>query len=114
MKIVLRLEELMKFLFAYIITVYLGFECWLFFAFLLAPDISMLAYLINTRTGAVFYNIFHHQGIAVITGLAGLFMNSNELIFAGLLLFGHSSMDRVFGYGLKYPDNFKNTHLGRI
>ena len=25
-----------------------------------------------------------------------------------------SSLDRVFGYGLKHEDAFRNTHLGRI
>ena len=30
------------------------------------------------------------------------------------LLFGHSSFDRVMGYGLKHEDAFQNTHLGRI
>jgi hypothetical protein len=29
-------------------------------------------------------------------------------------LFGHSNMDRLLGYGLKYPDAFQNTHLGVI
>ena len=29
-------------------------------------------------------------------------------------LFGHSSLDRVMGYGLKHEDAFQNTHLGRI
>ncbi|MBV6397568.1 MAG: hypothetical protein HFACDABA_03182 [Anaerolineales bacterium] len=29
-------------------------------------------------------------------------------------LFGHSSFDRVLGYGLKHEDAFQNTHLGRI
>jgi len=36
------------------------------------------------------------------------------LMFAGTILFGHSSFDRVLGYGLKYEDAFQNTHLGRI
>ena len=27
---------------------------------------------------------------------------------------GHSSFDRVLGYGLKHEDAFQNTHLGRI
>lgn len=30
------------------------------------------------------------------------------------LLFGHSSFDRVLGYGLKHEDAFQNTYLGRI
>jgi hypothetical protein len=29
-------------------------------------------------------------------------------------LLGHSSFDRVLGYGLKYDDDFKHTHLGWI
>ncbi len=29
-------------------------------------------------------------------------------------LFGHSSFDRVMGYGLKHEDAFQNTHLERI
>ncbi len=27
---------------------------------------------------------------------------------------GHSAMDRVFGYGLKYTTGFQDTHLGKI
>ena len=33
---------------------------------------------------------------------------------AGIILFTHSNMDRILGYGLKYPDDFKHTHLGWI
>ena len=29
-------------------------------------------------------------------------------------LFGHSSFDRIMGYGLKHEDAFQNTHLGKI
>ncbi|HET9429525.1 MAG TPA: DUF4260 family protein [Chitinophagaceae bacterium] len=36
------------------------------------------------------------------------------LMFTGTILLGHSSLDRVFGYGFKYPDAFQNTHLGVI
>ena len=35
-------------------------------------------------------------------------------MLGGLILFGHSSMDRILGYGLKYPDSFEHTHLGMI
>jgi len=30
------------------------------------------------------------------------------------VLYGHSSFDRLCGYGLKYVDDFKHTHLGWI
>ena len=114
MKNILKLEELAKWIFAWLLTMYLGFKWWLFFAWLLAPDISMIGYLINTKIGAVLYNIGHHQAIAITVIVVGYASNNQNLIFAGLVLFGHSSMDRILGYGLKYSDDFKNTHLGRL
>jgi hypothetical protein len=33
---------------------------------------------------------------------------------AGIVLFGHASMDRMLGYGLKTSEGFKYTHLGII
>lgn len=35
-------------------------------------------------------------------------------MLAGVILFAHASMDRIFGYGLKYADDFKHTHLQEI
>jgi hypothetical protein len=93
---------------------FLPFAGWVFWAFLLTPDLSMLGYLINTRIGAVLYNLIHHKGIAIALYLAGFFLVIHELTLAGVVLFAHSSMDRVFGYGLKYNDDFKHTHLGWI
>jgi hypothetical protein len=72
----------------------------------------MLGYWVNTQIGAFTYNLFHHKGIALMIYAAGLFTVSPLWQFVGLLLFGHSAFDRIFGYGLKYNDNFKNTHLG--
>ena len=83
-------------------------------AWLLVPDVSMLGYLVNNKAGAWTYNFFHHQALAIAIGLSGLFLANLELQFAGLVLFGHSAMDRVFGYGLKFSDDFKHTHLGGI
>jgi hypothetical protein len=74
----------------------------------------MLGYLVNTRVGAITYNLFHHKGIAIVFYLLGVFLTIPELTLVGVVLFGHSSFDRVLGYGLKYSDNFKNTHLGWI
>jgi len=114
MKTILNLEDLGKLIGAYVLTLYLGFSWWMFFAWLLAPDLSMIGYLVNSKVGAWLYNIVHHQGLAVLVGVAGLWLGDSSLQFAGLLLFGHSAMDRIFGYGLKYEDDFKNTHLGMI
>lgn len=74
----------------------------------------MIGYLAGNKTGAVFYNIFHHKGIAVCVFIAGLITNNIPMQIAGIILFGHSSMDRMFGYGLKHFEGFKFTHLGLI
>ncbi|HEY8400835.1 MAG TPA: DUF4260 domain-containing protein [Cytophagaceae bacterium] len=114
MSTLLKLEELAMFMVSYILTIVLGYSWWLFWALLLLPDVSMLGYLINTRIGAYLYNLFHHKGVAIIVALSGYYLSSDGLLLAGIILFGHSAMDRVFGYGLKHIDNFKNTHLGWI
>lgn len=46
--------------------------------------------------------------------MLGAAVNNPALQLAGLILLGHSSLDRVLGYGLKYADSFKHTHLGWI
>lgn len=114
MNTLLRLEETAKMLLAYFATLYLDFAWWVFFAWLLAPDLSMIGYLLNTRIGAWLYNLVHHQAFAIAILVIGFYMPLRELQLAGLVLFGHSSMDRIFGYGLKYADDFKHTHMGWI
>lgn len=114
MKTLLKLEEAAQFALALILFNQLPFAWWWFPALLLLPDLSMLGYLISPRIGAYAYNFFHHKAVAVVVGALGLFLNNPELLLTGVILFGHSAMDRLFGYGLKYPDSFANTHLGRV
>jgi len=92
----------------------LGFEWWVFVLFLFTPDISMLAYFLGNKTGASVYNFFHYKFFAVIIGMGGYLLNINELAFVGTILFGHSSLDRILGYGLKSFRGFRYTHLGVI
>lgn len=114
MKTLLRLEEAFMFLASIYLNTLLPYEWWLYWVLFLTPDLSFIAYAVNTKTGAFFYNLFHHKGIAIAIYILGLYTVSEPLQFVGLLLFGHSSMDRMFGYGLKYADSFLNTHLGWI
>ena len=74
----------------------------------------MLGYLANPRIGAWTYNLIHHKGVAVAIYVLGYLLALPALMFAGTILLGHSSFDRVLGYGLKHEDAFQNTHLGRI
>jgi hypothetical protein len=114
MKKVIALEEIAMFVLAVYAFAQLNYVWWLFLALLLLPDCSMVGYLINNKAGAVLYNIFHHKAIAIIIFLVGIFYSLEWLQLAGIILFAHSSMDRVFGYGLKYYKAFSDTHLGVI
>ncbi len=114
MKNIIKLEELFMLILALYLFSLLNYSWWLFAALFLTPDIGMLGYLINTKTGAFTYNIFHHKGIAIIIYIIGIYLNIPILMFTGILLFAHSSFDRMLGYGLKYSDNFKSTHLGNL
>ncbi len=80
----------------------------------LSPDLGMLGYLGNPKIGAWGYNLFHHKAVAAVLILAGYFGAFPVVLFIGLLLYAHASFDRVFGYGFKYEDGFKHTHLGLI
>ncbi len=114
MKNLLKLEEL--FLFGLALFLFSGLDYgWGSYALLfLAPDLGMIGYLLNPRLGAWTYNLIHHKGLAVVLYVGGSLFSVPWLMFAGTLLLGHSSVDRVFSYGLKHEDAFQNTHLGRI
>lgn len=112
MKNVLRLEQVVFFLFSIFLFSQLDFRWWLFLALILTPDLSMLGYLAGTEIGAWSYNLFHHRGLALGVYLIGFWLAVPWVQLVGVILFGHSSMDRIFGYGLKYPDSFHHTHLG--
>lgn len=114
MKLTLKLEEFAELGLAIFLFSQLDYAWWWFPALILTPDIGMLGYLVNTKLGAITYNLFHHKGLAIGLYLIGAYMGNSMLMLVGIILFGHSAMDRFFGYGLKYPDNFKNTHLGQI
>jgi hypothetical protein len=113
-KILLKVEEFFLFGLALFLFSRLGYS-WVWYALLFfAVDLSMAGYLIDPRSGAWIYNLVHHKGVAVALYVLGYLLSIPWLMFAGTILLGHSSLDRVFGYGLKYPDEFKNTHLGVI
>jgi len=114
MKIIIRLEELaMAGLSIYALARYQA-DWWWYLLLVIGPDISMIAYSGGNKVGASVYNLFHHKGIAVLITFAGFVMSIDWLVMSGIVLFGHSSMDRFFGYGLKTEQDFKYTHLGII
>jgi Domain of unknown function (DUF4260) len=114
MKTIIRLEEAAMFLLSIYLFTGLSMPWWWYVVFILTPDLSMLGYLANNKTGAICYNIVHHKAVAILIYISGLYLQNEILQFAGLILFGHSSMDRMMGYGLKYAEGFAFTHLGTI
>lgn len=114
MKTIILLEEIAMFALALFAFATTDFPWWVFPALLLTPDISMIGYAANSRFAAILYNIVHHKALAVCIFIAGFYLHHDWILLAGIILFAHSSMDRIFGYGLKYTDHFTHTHLGHI
>lgn len=111
---ILKLEELAMFLAGIFAFSFLPIAWWWFLALLFIPDLGILGYLYNSRTGAFMYNLWHHKGLAIGLAIAGFYLNDLYLQVAGIIMFSHSSLDRLLGYGLKYDTGFKFTHLGEI
>lgn len=114
MKNLLKLEEGAQFVGALYLFSTLTYAWWVFPVCLLLPDLSALGYLLGNRWGAYSYNFFHHKLVAVVVLIIGFSLHFPPLSLAGCILFGHSALDRVFGYGLKYTTGFQHTHLGDI
>jgi hypothetical protein len=111
-KNILKLEELAMFGLSVWALYFFNAEWWYYLLLLLGPDISMIGYAGGNKMGAFMYNLFHHKGVAIVLFVLGLLLPGLQI--AGIILFGHSSMDRMFGYGLKLKEGFKFTHLGLI
>src|ERR1700761_2746812 len=106
MKYIIKLEEFGMLALSVAALYYFKVPWWIYLLLPIAPDINMLGYLGGNKTGAFFYNIFHHKGIAIACFLTGILTGNHILIIAGIVLFGHSSFDRLMGYGLKYSEGF--------
>ena len=123
MKMTLKIEELGLFLLFSAFFFLMPLDWWWYLVLILAPDVGALGYLVNMRVGAVTYNTLHFRGLGVVLIAVGvpamtdgsLVMNLEGWSMAiGLIILAHASLDRAFGYGLKYPDSFDHTHLGWI
>ncbi len=111
MRSLLKIEEVFLFILSIYLFTQLDYAWWWFPTLILLPDIGMLGYLINTKIGAIIYNIVHHRAASIIVYVVGSIIFSPITQLIGIIMFAHTAMDRVFDYGLKYSDNFKHTHL---
>jgi hypothetical protein len=113
-KILLRLEGLT--LFAGMLLLYAVWGgSWLVFGLLfLVPDLSFLAYLADSRLGAIVYNAAHSYMTPVVLLTVGFALEWPLLLSIAMIWLAHIGIDRALGYGLKYAAGFGFTHLGRI
>jgi hypothetical protein len=88
---------------------------WLLFALLfLTPDLFMLGYLLNVRVGAAAYNLAHALTVPLTLLLASYLQHWYIPTAIALIWTAHIAVDRLLGYGLKYPTFFKDTHIQQI
>ncbi|NMM38629.1 MAG: DUF4260 domain-containing protein [Glaciimonas sp.] len=112
--VLLKLEGFVVFFLALVIYWQQSFGWTLFWSTVLLPDLALLGYLVNAKVGATTYNITHSK---LLPGaLAVVAIATGNALFSALALiwFVHIGVDRMLGYGLKYPEGFKVTHLGTI
>jgi Domain of unknown function (DUF4260) len=85
-----------------------------FVPLLLVPDLSAIGYVRGTRLGSMTYNLAHNLVTAAAVLGLGLWLSVGWLAIAGAIGVAHIGMDRVAGYGLKYPTTFKDTHFQHV
>jgi hypothetical protein len=112
--ILLRLEGVAVFFGAIALYLTQGASGLLFGLLLFTPDLSMFGYVINPRFGSMMYNAVHTYALPAVLIALGFVTRWTPGTHIALIWFAHIGMDRMLGYGLKYPTAFKDTHLQRV
>ena len=86
----------------------------LFVVLVLAPDLSMLGYLLGVRLGTALYNLVHALVAPLLLIALSIFYKQLWLLPYGLIWTAHIGVDRLLGFGLKYPTRFRDTHFERL
>jgi uncharacterized protein DUF4260 len=110
----LRIEGIAVFVAAIALYFHLGFGWPLLLVLILAPDLSALGYLAGHQLGSITYDLAHTELWPVLLAVAGVLGGTDGLVQVALIWLAHIGGDRALGYGLKYPTEFKDTHLQRV
>ncbi len=110
----LRLEGLALVAAAVAVYFHEDYSVWLFVALILAPDLSFAGYAGGPRIGAMVYNVAHTTVGPLALGAVCLMTGGGVPVEIALIWLAHIGVDRLLGYGLKYPTAFKDTHLARV
>src|SRR5438270_11386745 len=105
-RLLLRLEGAALALVAVYAYYSVGGTWWLFAALILVPDVSLLAYFVNTRAGSIAYNALHVTLGPLICGALGFLLPSFDLISIALFWAAHIGIERALGLCLMYGENF--------
>jgi hypothetical protein len=110
----LRLEHAALFVTSTVLYAQIGASWWLYALLFFTPDLAMLGYLVNSRVGALTYNLLHTATLPLALIGIVLLTQTSSIVPVALVWLAHIWFDRTFGYGLKEPTSFNDTHLGRI
>jgi hypothetical protein len=113
-RLLLRLEGLAIAVAAIVLFAEVNAPWWIFVALILAPDLSFVAYTAGPRVGAAAYNLTHNLFLPIALGTTGVLVDSDPTTAVALTWLAHIGIDRLLGYGLKYPTAFKDTHMQRV
>ena len=113
-RLLLQLEGLAVLVAAIVCYGYQGYSWLAFILLLLVPDLVMVGYLVNNQVGSIVYNLGHSYVLPLLLGVLSLLFEAPLGLQLALIWLAHIGMDRSMGYGLKYEDGFKETHLSRV
>ena len=86
-----------------------------FLVLFLAPDLSMVGYLANSRVGSAAYNLAHLAALPAALLVGSWYVDWSLGVGLALIWLAHVGIDRAVGYGLKYADApFAETHVQRV
>ena len=74
----------------------------------------MLGYLSNNKVGAFFYNLGHVFAFPLILMLLAVITSKESFLAIALIWIAHIFLGKMIGYGLKYNEGFKVTHLQKL
>ena len=112
--ILIKIESLVLLVAALGLYIHQSGSAILFLALILVPDVSALGYLKSAAFGSGLYNSVHTYSLPALLIALSLSWNQPLIMQVGLIWITHIALDRLLGFGLKYPTEFKDTHLGHI
>ena len=113
-RILLHAEGAVVFLAAMSLFHYMKGSWLVFIIAFIAVDVFMAGYLVSPKVGSITYNAGHVYIAPLIIAAWRLYSVHSLLLQASTAWIAHIGIDRAFGYGLKYPEKFKDGHLKRV